>query len=55
MATSDYWMKTLRSVYPFALEDRTKFMNKDSTIGRFFSHHFQDMVTGLLKPEHGLK
>ena len=25
----DYWMKTLRTVYPYGLNERTKFMNKD--------------------------
>ena len=32
----DYWMKTLRNVYPFELNERTKFMNEDSLIGRLF-------------------
>ena len=32
----DYWMKTLRTVYPYGLNKRTKFMNKDSPIGKLF-------------------
>ena len=32
----DYWMKTLRTVYPYGLNERTKFMNKDSPIGKLF-------------------
>ena len=29
-------MKTLRTVYPYGLNERTKFMNKDSPIGKPF-------------------
>ena len=32
----NYWMKTICTVYPYALNDRTKFMNKDSPIGKLF-------------------
>jgi len=32
----DYWIKTLRTVYPYGLNDRTKFMNKMSPIGKLF-------------------
>ena len=33
----DYWMKTFRTVYPYDLNERTKFINKDSSIGRLSS------------------
>ena len=29
----DYWMKTLRTVYPYGLNDRTKLMNKMKPVG----------------------
>ena len=32
----DYWMKTLRTVYPYGLNDKTKSMNKDIPIGKLF-------------------
>ena len=32
----DYWMKTLRTVYPYGLNERTKFMNKDIPVGKLF-------------------
>ena len=32
----DYWMKRLRTVYPYGLNERTKFMNKDSPIGKLY-------------------
>ena len=47
----DYWMKTPRTVYPFGLNERTKFMNKDSPIGKPFplppryGKHFIDSRT----------
>ena len=36
LQSEDYWMKKLRSVYPYVLNERTKFMNKDSSIGKLF-------------------
>ena len=33
----DYLMKTLRTVYPYGLNGRTKFMNKDNPRGKIFS------------------
>ena len=54
----DYCMKTLRTVYPYVLNERTKFMNKDIRLFpplQDFSHHFQDMVNALLTPEHSPK
>ena len=41
----DYWMKTLRTVYPYGLNERTKFMNKGTPTGKLF--------TSL--PRHGAK
>ena len=32
----DYWIKTLRTVYPYGLNDRTKSMNADVPIGKLF-------------------
>jgi hypothetical protein len=32
----DHWMKTLRTVYPYGLNERTKFMNKDLPTGKLF-------------------
>ena len=32
----DYWMKTLRTVYPYGLNDRTKLMNKMKPVGQLF-------------------
>ncbi len=32
----DYWMKKLRTVYPYGLNDRTKFMNVDAPVGHLF-------------------
>ena len=32
----DYWMKTLRTVYPYGLNEKTKFMNQDTPIGILF-------------------
>ena len=32
----NYWVKTLRSVYSYGLNERTKFMNKVSPIGKLF-------------------
>jgi len=32
----DHWMKTLRTVYPYGLNERTKFMNQDKPIGKLF-------------------
>ena len=32
----DYWIKTLRTVYPYGLNDRTKCMNTDVPIGQLF-------------------
>ena len=48
----DYWIKTLYPVYWYGLNDRTKFMNKDSPIGTF-PHHFQD--NALLTTENSPK
>ena len=41
----DYWIKTLRTVYPYGLNDRTKSMNTDAPIGKLFPS----------LPRHGLK
>ena len=47
----DYWMKTLCTVYYNGLNERTKFMNKDSLIGKLFlllpryCEHFIDSRT----------
>ena len=32
----DYWMKKLRTVYPYGLNERTKLMNADTPIGTLF-------------------
>ena len=32
----DYLMKTLRTIYPYGLNGRTKFMNKDNPRGKIF-------------------
>ena len=32
----DYWIKKLRTVYPYGLNERTKFMNQDVPIGKQF-------------------
>ena len=32
----DYWIKKLRTVYPYGLNERTKFMNEDAPVGRLF-------------------
>ena len=32
----DHWMKTLRTVYPYGLNDRTKLMNNNLPIGKLF-------------------
>ena len=32
----DFWIKTLRSVYPYGLNERVKSMNKDIPAGRLF-------------------
>ena len=32
----DHWMKTLRTIYPYGLNERTKFMNKDFPVGKLF-------------------
>ena len=32
----DYWMKALRTVYPYGLNEHTKFMNEDVPVGRLF-------------------
>ena len=41
----DYWMKTLRTVYPYGLNQRSKLMNKDTPVGVLFPP----------LPRHGLK
>ena len=41
----DYWIKMLRTVYPYGLNDRTKSMNTDVPIGQLFPS----------LPRHGLK
>ena len=32
----DYWMKTLRTPYPYRLNERANFMNKGNAINKFF-------------------
>jgi hypothetical protein len=32
----DYWMKTLRTIYPYGLNEKTKQMNRELPIGRLF-------------------
>ena len=32
----DYWMKTLRTVYPYGLNDRAKSINSDVPVGKLF-------------------
>ena len=32
----DYWMKTLRTVYPYGLNDRAKCINSDNPVGNLF-------------------
>ena len=32
----DYWMKTLRTAYPYGLNEIAKIMNKDIPINKFF-------------------
>ena len=32
----NYWMKTLRTACPYELNERKKFMNKDSPFGKLF-------------------
>jgi len=34
----DHWIKTLRTVYPYGLNERTKFMNRLLPIGRLFPY-----------------
>ena len=41
----DFWMKTLRTVYPYGLNDRTKSMNSEIPIGKLFPP----------LPRHGIK
>ena len=36
LQSEGYWTKTLCTVYPYGLNERTKFMNKDNLIGRLF-------------------
>ena len=36
LGREDYWMKTLRTVYPYGLNDRAKSMNSDVPIGKLF-------------------
>ena len=38
----DYWMKTLQTVYPYGLNEKTKFMNKYVPVDKLF-HQCQDM------------
>ena len=33
----DYWMKTLRTVYPYGLNEKTKFTNKYVPVDKLFS------------------
>ena len=49
----DYWKKTLRTVYPYGLNERTRFIKIIPYEN--FSHHFQDMVKVLLTPEQDRK
>lgn len=46
----DYWVKTLCTVYPYGLNERTKVLSKVSK-GKF-SRDSQDMVSALLTPQH---
>ena len=32
----DYWMKTLRTVYPYGLNDKTKMMNRNLPVGKLY-------------------
>ena len=53
----DYWMKTLRTVYPYGLNEKTKFMNKNSHKWRFFprySERFIDTKTRSKITNHDL-
>ena len=49
----DYWMKTLRTVYPYSLNQKTKFMNEDSRKRILFPRH--TVVNALLIPKYGPK
>ena len=53
----EYWMKTLRTVYPYGLNEKTKFMNKNSHKRRFFprySERFIDTKTRSKITNHDL-
>ena len=32
----DYWMKTLRTIYPYEVNEKTKIMNKNVPVGKLF-------------------
>ena len=32
----DYWMKTLRTIYPYEVNEKTKVMNKNVPVGKLF-------------------
>ena len=49
----DYWMKTLHTVYPYSLNQKTKFMNEDSRKRILFPRH--TVVNALLIPKYGPK
>ena len=40
----DYWIKTLRTVYPYGLNEKTKFMNKNSHKRRFFPRYSERFI-----------
>ena len=56
----DYWMKTFCTVYYYGQNERTKFMNKDSPIGRLspplprYAEHFIDTRTQSKITNHDL-
>ena len=33
----DYWMKTLHIIYPYGLNEKTKFKNKNIPVGKLFA------------------
>ena len=42
----DYWMKTLRTIYPYGLNDQTKGMTKEKSVGKASSLHYRDIALG---------
>lgn len=47
----DYWMKTLRTIYPYEVNEKTKVMNKNVPVGKLFpslptyEEHYLNVMT----------